>query len=197
MFQPNFWLLTLMVCIPAAMRLIQHDWNFAPVAAVALFAGAHFRSKSLAFLVPILAMFLSDLALGVMRDDMASYAFHPLLPITYGCYALSVCMGFGVRSAWNRSDRKSGLDGTRKKLAKAFPVLATALAGSIMFFVVTNFAYWVAFENSSLVSTYIRAIPFFRGTLAGDLVYSFALFGGYALLTHKQTESEQVGAMAE
>ena len=60
------------------------------------------------------------------------------------------------------------------------------LAGSVLFFVWTNFGVW-AFWNlyphtlEGLVACYTAAIPFFRNTLLGDVVYSTALFGGFAL----------------
>ena len=45
-------------------RLIPHPWNFSPIEAVALFAGARFADRRLALLVPIAAMALSDVVLG-------------------------------------------------------------------------------------------------------------------------------------
>ena len=43
---------------------------------------------------------------------------------------------------------------------------------------------WVARADRSvagLVLCYTQAIPFFRYTLTGDLLFAFMLFGGYAL----------------
>jgi hypothetical protein len=54
-----------MVFLAALARLLPHPPNFTPVAAMALFGAAHFRSRWLTFLVPLTAMFLSDLALEV------------------------------------------------------------------------------------------------------------------------------------
>ena len=148
------------VVLAAAMsRLIPHPPNFTPVAALALFGGANFVDKSTAFLLPIGTLFLSDLFLG----------FSTLTPVVYGCFALVVCLGLWLR---------------RKRSAQR--VAAAAVMGALLFFSVTNFGVW-AFTPlhpktvNGLVECYVAAIPFFRNTLAGDLVYSTVLFGGLML----------------
>lgn len=144
----------------AASRVIPHPPNFTPIAAMALFGGAQFADRRLAFLVPLSAMFASDLVIGL----------HALLPVIYACFALIVCLGFWVRS------RKS-----------VFRIAGATLAGSVLFFVVTNFAVWAAGSLypktlDGLVTAYVAAIPFFRNTVLGDAVYVVALFGGFALI---------------
>ena len=70
---------------------------------------------------------------------------------------------------------------------KAGSVVGTSMAASIFFFVTTNFAVWAegrlyppTFEG--LASSYYNALPFFRNTLLGDLVFTLALFGAYAVV---------------
>jgi hypothetical protein len=75
------------------------------------------------------------------------------------------------------------------------PLVAGAVLGSsILFFVLTNFAVWALSGDgpfplgypktwAGLIACYTMAIPFFHWTLLGDLTYSTALFGGFALLT--------------
>jgi hypothetical protein len=62
------------------------------------------------------------------------------------------------------------------------------LAGSILFFIVTNFGVylqgWYGYGFSGLTQTYIMAIPFFRNSLAGDMFYSAALFGLYEVVAY-------------
>ena len=67
-----------------------------------------------------------------------------------------------------------------------FVVLPVILASSVIFFVTTNFAVWAfsgmyATTAAGLVSCYIAAIPFFQNTLAGDIMWTCALFGGWFL----------------
>jgi len=59
-------------------------------------------------------------------------------------------------------------------------------AGAIQFFLITNFAVWVAFTTypkslAGLIACYVGGIPFFWNTLAGDALYVGLLFGGYTL----------------
>jgi hypothetical protein len=93
----------------------------------------------------------------------------------YACIALSVALGFGLRGKVN---------GGR--------VLGYSLAGSVLFFVVTNFIAWLTpplTENAActagLLPCYVAAIPFFQWTMLGTLFYSAVLFGGFALLRRK------------
>jgi hypothetical protein len=159
MITPRLLTLVAMILAAAASRLVPHPPNFAPIGAMALFGGACFADKRLAFAVPLAAMALSDLALG----------FYNQTPWVYGSFALIVCVGFRLRQR-------------RKPLS----IAAAALASSILFYVVTNFGVWLTAAlyprtAAGLVTCYVAAIPFFRNTLLGDVVYSAALFGGLAL----------------
>jgi hypothetical protein len=94
MYRIRFVVLVGMILAAAASRLIPHPPNFAPIGALALFGGACFSSKRAAFLVPLAAMLLSDLAIGLLRGDL-SLRFHGLIPVVYG----------SVRS-WTPTDRR-------------------------------------------------------------------------------------------
>lgn len=65
---PRITVLICMVLVAALARLIPHPPNFTPIAAMALFGTAHFKSRWAAFLVPLLAMLVSDVALACTRD---------------------------------------------------------------------------------------------------------------------------------
>jgi len=159
MMKSRFFVLLGMILLAAASRLVPHPPNFAPIAAMALFGGAYFSDKRLAFFVPLMAMFLSDVVLGL----------HPLMPVVYGSFAMIVGIGLWLR--------------TRRT---ALPIAGAALTSSILFFVLTNFGVW-AFSSlypktmAGLLACYAAAIPFFQNTLLGDAVYTAILFGGFAL----------------
>lgn len=144
----------------ALMRLIPHPPNFTPMTAIALFGGAYFTDKRLAFLLPLGALFISDWVMG----------FYSLMPLVYGCFALFVCFGLWLQK--------------RRTLV---PIAGSVLASSILFFVITNFGVW-AWENlypktpAGLLACYAAGLPFFRYTLLGDILFSTALFGGFALV---------------
>ena len=155
--------LTAIILAAALSRLIPHPPNMTSVTAVALFGGAYFSDRRLAFLVPLAALFLSDLVLG----------FYHHMEIVYASFALIVCIGL-----WLQKDRS------------ALHIAGAALASSVLFFVLTNFAVWA--EGSlypmtldGLIACYVAAIPFFRNMLLGDVLYTVLLFGGFALLERR------------
>lgn len=168
MYRLRFPVLAGMILAAAASRLIPHPPNFAPIGAMALFGGACFAHRRAAFVVPLAAMFLSDLAIGLLSGNL-SLGLHRLIPVVYGSFALIVCLGFWLR--------------TRRTVV---PIAGATLAGSVLFFVLTNFGVWsMGFLYpktwEGLVACYVAAIPFFHNTLLGDATYSAVLFGGLAL----------------
>ena len=147
-----------LIVLAAALRIAPHPWNFTPVGAMALFSGAVFKDRRLAFMFPLVALFAGDVFIG----------FHKLLPIVYASFLVNVAIGLWLRD--------------RRTLARI--TLATLL-GAIQFFIVTNFAVWQFLSGyphtgTGLVACYIAGIPFFWNTLAGDACYAALLFGSYA-----------------
>src|SRR5213593_4904638 len=133
------------ILLAAASRLLPHPPNVAPVAAMALFAGAQFSHLAAACAVPLAAMVLSDVLLG----------FHSTMPFVYGSFLLIVLVGTQVRR------RKTSL-----------PVVMATLASSVLFFVITNFGVWVTGTLypktwAGLTTAYVAALPFFRNRSSG------------------------------
>lgn len=165
MNKPRFVVLMGMILVATAMRVIPHPPNFTPLTALALFGGACFTDKRLAFFVPLMALFLSDLVLG----------FYTLMPVVYASFALTVCLGFRLRRQRNASR-----------------VIGASIVGAVMFFILTNLGVW-AFDAlypktmGGLVECFVVAIPFFGNTLLSSLFYSALLFGGLALAENRFT----------
>lgn len=163
--KPRLTLIVAMIFGAAALRLVPHPANFDAIGALALFGGAHLSDRRSAFLIPLAALFLSDVSIG----------FHAQMPLVYGVFALMVCMGFALR------ERRAPL-----------PVAGMAAVASVLFFIVTNLGVW-AFDGlypttlEGLVSCYVAAIPFFQNTLLSNLFYAILLFGGFALVERKFT----------
>lgn len=156
---PSFWAVLAVVVAASLLRLLPHPPNFSPIGAMALFGGAFLAHPVGALLLPVGTLFLTDLALG----------FHDHVAAVYLSVMLVSILGLGL-----------------KKNASAGRVLGRAVVGSVIFFVVTNFAVWaqsgffpMTFEG--LVQCYTVALPFFQNTLAGDLAYSTVFFGAWAL----------------
>ena len=163
----NFIIAAVLILFAAFSRLIPHPMNFAPIAAIALFA-AVYMDKKYAFILPITAMLLSDIFIG----------FYSGIEWVYGSFALVAMIGFWLKK---RIETRSGA-------GKAGFIFGTTLVSSIIFFIVTNFGVWISgmfYEMSfnGLVQCYAMAVPFFRNSLGGDLFYVTAMFGVYSLVT--------------
>jgi len=147
-----------LVVIAILARFLPHPDNFTPVGAVALFAGTCLSDRRLAFLVPIIILTVSDLFLGL----------HILIPVVYFCFMINVLLG-----RWLRERRSIAL------------TTAAVVAGSVQFFVLTNFACWLLgypHTLAGLAECYLAAVPFFRNMLLGDLFFAGILFSVLAVL---------------
>ena len=149
----------------AIFRLMPHLPNVSPVAAMALFGGAYFADKRMAFIIPFLALFLSDLVLGL----------HNSMVFVYAGFALTVAIGFLLKD----------------RVTLTNTAFATVVA-SVLFFLLTNLGAWLtsglyAKSAEGLMQAYVAGIPFFQNSLLGNLVFVAVIFGGYQLLQKNVT----------
>lgn len=124
---------------------------------MALFSGANFSKKYLAFGIPIAALFISDLILG----------FHAYLIAKYISFIITVGLGIFIRNKINV--------GT---------VLLGSVSASLLFFILTNFAVWIGnpvYPQNVLgfIESFTVGIPFLRNGILGDLCYNTIFFGGF------------------
>ncbi len=148
------------IFLGAVLRFIPHAANFAPIGAMAFFGGARLNKKY-ALIIPLAAMFISDYFIGfyswqIMASVYASFLIYGLL---------------GLRARKNESWLKIG---------------GATLAGSVLFFLITNGAVWVfgsmyPHTLGGLIACYAAGLPFFRGTLLGDIFFTAVFFGLYEL----------------
>src|SRR5258708_1860801 len=148
-----------LIVLSAVLRILPHPWNLTPVGAMALFSGAMFRNRWIAFLLPLASLFAGDVFVG----------FHKLMLAVYASFAVSVAIGRWL--AENRSVARIG---------------GAVFLGAAQFFVVTNFAMWAVGgfypkTTVGLVNCFVAGVPFFWNTFAGDALYAGVLFGGFAL----------------
>ena len=140
------------------LRLLPHPPNFAPIAAMALFGGVYIN-KRYALVLPLVAMFLSDVFLG----------FHSTMIFVYGSFILTGAIGLWLRNH------------------KTVPyIISASLVSSFLFFLITNFGVWFvgglySKTFTGLLQSYTYALPFLRNTLLGDLFYTLLFFGSYEL----------------
>ena len=151
----------LLIILGIVCRFLPHPANFAPIGAIALFGAIYLPSRWSLF-ITLPAMFVSDIFIGF-------YSW-PIMVAVYSSFILMAIIGSHI-----------------KKNKKFHTILGGTLLGSILFFLITNWAVW-AFGSiythnfSGLLQSYHMAIPFFRNSLLGDFFYTFVLIGGIELV---------------
>lgn len=165
----------LLILIGVISRLFPHPANFAPIAAIGLFAGMYLPRKY-AIAVPAIALLASDIVLGF-------YLWQVMVAV-YLCFALSGFIGMAVHKKFSQNPGKNWL-------GKFNTLFAGTLLGSAIFFIATNWAVW-AFGTmyphtvNGLLQSYTLALPFFKNTLLGDLFYTAVLVGSMEAILYIQ-----------
>ena len=71
-------------------------YNFTPIGAMALFGGCYFSDKWKAYLVPILTLWITDLALNYFYFHQVTF-FYSGFAWVYGAFALMVMVGTFIK----------------------------------------------------------------------------------------------------
>lgn len=167
----SIFLATGLILMAGAARIMNHEmqlYNLAPVGALGLFSGAVLKDKRYAYLLPMLALLIGDLYIQFFTSWAGFYGISQIF-----VYAAMMLVTFL---------------GTKMGQPRSYKVLGFSVAGSLLFFLVSNFGVWLdpvmpySKDLSGLTTTYIMGIPFFKYTFAGDLAGSIVLFGAYYLL---------------
>ena len=160
-----------LIIILAFARLIPHPPNFTPIIAVAIISGYFFKNFNLSVLILLSAMLISDLFIGFY--DNIIFVYLSLIVITFIFHKISSNINF-------------------KNL------FIYSFAGSVIFFVVSNFGVWalgspgvqdIAYDKSlsGLIQCYILAIPFFGNTFLSTLIFSYPAIFIYRSLTARSS----------
>ncbi|MFT6866422.1 MAG: hypothetical protein ACJA08_001253 [Cyclobacteriaceae bacterium] len=167
-----------LISLAVLSRTILHIPNFAAIAAVGLFSGFYFRGK-LAYIIPLAAVLISDYIIGFY--DLGTMSF------VYAAWMLPVLIG-----KW-----KLSFNGLNKIFDKILSVGAKAIIASVSFYLISNLGVWLfggmyTMTFSGLIECYTLAIPFFRYTLVGDLLFSGLLFGSFYLVANLTANKKQI-----
>jgi len=169
MTNKNIYIVFALIALAFITRFLPHAPNFTAVGAMALFAGAKLNNKKAAFLIPLVVMILSDIIIG----------YHSTLLAVYVSFVLIGLVGMLV-SKTNRPQA----------------IAIGSLAGSALFFIITNFFTWYSMDmypktGGGLLTCYTAAIPFFSNTLLSDLMYNALLFGAFHLITQSNLTKQK------
>jgi hypothetical protein len=166
-----------LVALGAGARIASKEfqtWNFTPLAAVTLFAGFYFGSVFVAAIVPVAVMMLSNFYL-YGKQEWLGYGYWQMMAVVYAALMIPLLFRWLLR-------------GRRTAPGLLFSALGSALLSALLFYAATNFAHWwyqaTPHTQETLLKNYVDALPFLRGTVIGDLVFTTILFGGYALAAH-------------
>jgi hypothetical protein len=172
------WSLVLMIVVAALYRVIPgRPYGFAPQLALALFSGAIIKDKRMAFVLPLLSMFISDLIYqGLYSAGLSPiWGFYPGQWLDYLAYASVTVFGFFI-----------------KRMA-IVNILLVSLAAPTYFFIVSNFLTWTGLNGydmypktgAGLVQCYVAALPFYLNSLIGTVVFSGVLFASWHLISRR------------
>ncbi len=169
------WVIVAIIFVAALSRILPHPSNFTPIVAMALFGGAYLKNKNLAFILVLVALFLSDFILNntLLRayypDHQGLVFISSYMLWVYGSMLAIVTLGILIL----------------KKISIS-RVLLSAVGASVLFYLVTNFGAMLGDpmypkSMAGLSASLFAGLPFFKNALVGNLLYTGVLFGAYEL----------------
>jgi len=171
----------LLILAAAISRVLMYPHNFSPIIGMAVFSGAIIKDRRLAFVLPIVSMFLSDVIFEVFNIAPGFWGWGQL--VGYCILALITVIAFNL-----------------KKINVA-NVAGYSILSSVIFFVLSNLSFFIldnpiyhtyTQDGNGFLQCYIQALPFFRTSLIADLVYSGVLFGAYYAITNYVVKKQVV-----
>ena len=173
-FTPRFFVVLSVIIIAALSASVTPLAELTPIAAMALFAGTYIDKKQYAFAIPIAAMVVSDIIIGLHANMLAVYMG----------FSITVLIGMAIRKRVNVGS-----------------VILASLLSAIVFFLITNFSSWLVDRLyphpmypqtfAGLLECYAMGLAFFRdfsqglsfflNDLIGTLFYSAVFYGAFYL----------------
>jgi hypothetical protein len=152
--------------------------GFSSVIAIALFAGITTKDKTKAFLLPLIALFLSDVFLqGLHALNLFPYSgFYSGQIINYALFILITLIGIALRNY------------------KTVGIFGAAVIGPTVFFLLSNFIVWktqgaaMGYSNdmNGLMQSYAFGLPFYRNSLIATIVFLPAFIATYHWMVDKK-----------
>lgn len=166
----------IMITLAVLCRLVPAPdyrmWNFTPIGAIALFGGAFITNRRYAFLLPFSALLFSDILLQIYNGT----GFYSSMPWVYGSFFLITLLGRYI-----------------KKLQKGYSsvvlLMVAPCLSSMLFFIISNLGVWTlgsyGYTATGLIECYVAAIPFYSGTILGDMFFTAVLFGSFSIIKNR------------
>ncbi len=181
---PRTIVLILMIMLAASYRLFQSSpvfsilSNLTPFGAIAIFGGCYFADRWKAFLVPLLALWISDIFLNRFYYYDHWVFFYGGMVWVYGTFALTVVLG------------------TLIKKATIFNVAVTGIGAALLHWVVSDIGVWMTGTDITTGLPFTKdwygfgkclglAVPFLRNMIVGNIVFCGVLFGSFELMQRR------------
>lgn len=182
------WLVVAAACVIAvSLRLMALPWiNFSAMGALAILCGAVVRPAWLGLLIPLGCRVLTDCVI----ESRTGYGFYGSWMFDYAAYVTIFTIGRWLRPS------------------NTLSAFGAGLMAAAAFFVISNFGVWCMPQDggqflyprtlAGLATCFVKAIPFARGTFAGDVGFSVVFLGALQLLAvslpSKATASDTASA---
>lgn len=176
----------LLVIIASLYRIMPgRPFGFAPQIAMAIFGGAVIKDKKLAFLLPLLSMFISDALYEILyRSGIGNMkGFYEGQITNYILFASMTVFGFFIRKY------------------NVLKIALASIAAPTAFFLLSNFFVWFSSSPdagfarpktfSGLMMCYNDGLPFYPWSVAATVIFSAILFGGYYFITRNSVQTER------
>lgn len=176
--------IALIVLVAILSRLLPHPHNFAPFGAIALFGAAFYGNRFLAYVVPVLSIYISGLIINnlLFKNLYPNFTwFDENIFWQSFSYILTVSIGFLIF----------------KKNVTWLKIAIGGLSSALIFYLVTNFGFWASGllwprTSEGLLQSYIAGLPFLPFQIAGDLFYSTTLFAAYYFVIGRNFQNANV-----
>ncbi|NSL86170.1 hypothetical protein ECE50_004980 [Chitinophaga sp. Mgbs1] len=175
----NFFTVTIGIIFAALSRLLPHPPNFAPMMAIGIFGGALFVKRIWAPVISLISVWISDLLINNILYSEYFDHFVWFYDGWYWQYVIYALVPFICSWLFGKTIRVSG-------------IAAACIGSGIMFFGISNFGVWVSSDMyprtaDGLLSCYVMALPYLKGTILSNLFYTAILFGAYFLVERKMS----------
>jgi hypothetical protein len=167
-------LLTALLVALTLIRVFFQIPNFNPLGAIALMGGVLFSSKILRWVVPMGALLLGDILLGLSSPMYMDYMLSLDFLFVYASFAAIILLGTFL-----------------SKNASLSKVLGGSIVAAVAFFLISNAGSWITMPQytkdfAGLMTSYELALPFFRATLVSQIVFSLSIYLAYNLATSRK-----------
>lgn len=151
------------------------DWSgFSPIIAIALFSGFIIKKKDMSFILPLLALFASDLIIDVLyTQGLFEYSgFYSGQWVNYLILLSATLIGWMLKG---------------KSYQRLF---ASAVIAPTVYFFLSNISVWLGGTHTmyskdldGLISAITAGLPFYKNALLGTLVFLPVILLSYNMIT--------------